>query len=70
MAGRAESPRPAGEHDQPLFGAIGAPDARKPAFRVAAVQIPFDNLLDDRTEIPIFPLKSALVFRKLPLTQD
>ena len=34
MTRRAESPRPAGEHDQPLLGAIGTPDAGEPAFRI------------------------------------
>jgi hypothetical protein len=38
-------------------------DPGEPAAWIAAVEVFFDDILDDRPEIPIFPLKSALVFR-------
>ena len=67
MTRRAESPRPAGEHHQPLLGAVRTPDAGEAAFRVAAVKIPLDHLLDDRPEIPVLPLEPALILRQEPV---
>jgi len=67
VAGGAEAPGPAGEHDQPLLGAVRAPDAGESAARVAAVEIAPDDFLDDRPEKAIFPLESALIFRNKPL---
>jgi len=67
MTRRAESPGLAGEHDQPLFGAVRTPDAGESAARVAAVQIPLDDLLDDRPEIPLLPLEPALIFGQEPV---
>ena len=64
VAGRAEAPRAAGEHDQPLLAAVRAPDAREPAARVAAVQITLHHLLDDRAEEAVLPLEPALVLRQ------
>jgi len=34
---------------------------------VAAIEVLFDHLFDDRTEKSVFPLKSALIFRDKPL---
>jgi hypothetical protein len=39
VAGGTEPPGPAGEHHEPLPGAVRAPDAREPASRIAAVEI-------------------------------
>lgn len=33
----------------------------------AAVQVLLDNILDHRTEIPVLPLESILIFSKEPL---
>ena len=67
MTRRAESASLTGKHQQPLLSAVGTPDAGKPAHRIAAVQILVDNLLDDRPEIPVFLLKTFLIFSKKPL---
>jgi hypothetical protein len=67
MAGWTESARLAGKHKQPLFPAVGISDAGKPAHRIAAVEIFFDNILDYRTEIPVFLLETILIFSKKPL---
>ena len=61
MTRRAESPGPAREHDQPLFGAVRAPDAGEPAARVAAIEVTLDDLLDDRSEKTVLLLKAALI---------
>ena len=63
----AESPGPAGEHDQPFFGAVRTPDAGEARARVAAVKIPLDHVLDDRPEIPKLPLEPVLVLRQEPV---
>ena len=63
---RTESPCLAGEHQQPLFPAVGTPDAGKPAHRIAAVEVLLDNILDDRPEIPVLLLKTILIFSKEP----
>ena len=52
MARWAESPCPAREHNEPLLGAVGTSDAGEPAFRIAAVKILLDHLLNDRSEKP------------------
>jgi len=61
---RAESPGPAGEHDQPLLGAGRTADPSEPAARVAAVQIPLDHLFDDRPEEAALLLEPALILRQ------
>jgi len=62
MAGGAESPGPAGKHDEPLLPALGTPDSGKPAARVAAVQVALDDFLNDRPEEAVLLLEAALVF--------
>jgi hypothetical protein len=47
--------------------AVGTRDAGEPAARVAAVEVALDNLLDDRPEVPVFPLEAALVFDEEPI---
>jgi hypothetical protein len=42
-------------------------DPGKSTTGVTAIEVLFDLLFDDRTEIPVFPLKSALIFRDKPL---
>jgi hypothetical protein len=66
MARWAESPCPAREHNEPLLGAVGTSDAGEPAFRIAAVKILLDHLLNDRSEKPILPLET--VFTSCSLT--
>jgi hypothetical protein len=63
----AESPGPAREHNEPLLGAVGTPDAGEPAAGIAAVKILFDHLLDDRPEKTILPLEPTLIFRQKPV---
>jgi len=80
MAGRAESPGPAGEHDQPLFGAVRAPYAgdassvlHEPCesgrIRISCFhsQDTLDHLLDDQPKIPILPLEPALFLGQEPV---
>jgi hypothetical protein len=57
----------------------GTPDAGEPAFRIAAVKILLDHLLNDRSEKPIlivsrlrtakpvFPLETTLILRQEPV---
>jgi hypothetical protein len=63
MTGGTEPPGLVGKHQKMFRPAAWAPDPGKPAAGIAAIEIFFDNILDDRPEIPIFPLKTALVFR-------
>jgi hypothetical protein len=42
-------------------------DPGKSTAGVAAIEVLFDHLFDDRTEKSVFPLKSALIFRDKPL---
>lgn len=51
---------PAREHNEPLLGAVGTPDAGEPAAGIAAVKILLDHLLDDRPEKTILPLETTL----------
>ena len=80
MTRRAESLGAAREHDESLLGPVGTPDSgsasqssmRLPnqgeaAARIAAVDKLLDDVLDDRREIAIGPLKALLVFRHEPL---
>jgi hypothetical protein len=67
MARWAESPGPAREHNEPLLGAVGTSDAGEPAFRIAAVKILLDHLLDDRSEKPILPLETVFIFGQEPV---
>jgi len=39
----AESPGPAREHNEPVLGAVGTPDAGEPAAGIAAVKILLDG---------------------------
>jgi len=51
-----------------MFGpAARAPDPGKAAAGVAAVEIALDDILDDRPEEAVFPLKTPLIFRDEPL---
>jgi hypothetical protein len=63
----AESPCPAREHNEPLLGAVGTPDTGEPAFRIAAVKILLDHLLDDRSEKAVLPLETTLILRQEPV---
>jgi hypothetical protein len=67
MARWAESPGPAREHNEPLLGAVGTPDAGEPAFRIAAVKILLDHLLDDRSEKAVLPLETVFIFGQEPV---
>ena len=67
MTRGAESPGPAGEHDQPLLPAFGTADPGESAFRVAAIKIALDHLLDDRPEKTVRPLEPALILRQEPV---
>ena len=67
VARGAESPRPAGEHQEAFLGAVRAPDAGEPAAGVAAIEIPLHDLLDYRPEISVFPLEATLVLRQKSL---
>jgi hypothetical protein len=61
MAGGAESPRLAGERQQMFTAAIRAADPGEAGTRVAAVEIALDDLLDDRPELAVLLLETALV---------
>jgi hypothetical protein len=50
VAGRAEAPGPAGEHNQPFLPATRAADPGEAAAGVAAIKIPLDHFLNDRPE--------------------
>jgi len=67
MARWAESPCPAREHNEPLLGAVGTSDAGEPAFRIAAVKILLDHLLNDRSEKTVLPLKTTLILSQEPV---
>jgi len=60
LARRAEARGAAGEHHQPLLPAVGAPDPGEAAARSSAVEIPVNELLDDRPEKAGLPLETAL----------
>jgi hypothetical protein len=64
MARWTESACLAGEHQQPLFLAVGTPDAGKAAHRIAAIQVLLDDILDYRTEIAMLLLETILIFLK------
>jgi hypothetical protein len=63
----AESPGAAREHDEPLLGAVGTPDAGEPAAGIAAIKILLDHLLDDRPEETVLPLETTLILRQEPV---
>ena len=67
MTGWAESPGAAGKHQEPLLGAGRTPDPGKPAFRIAAVEITLDHLLDDRPEKTVLPLETGLILSQEPV---
>lgn len=62
MAGGTEAAGAAGEHQEAFRMAVGTADADEPAARLAAVEVSFNDLLDDGPEEAIFPLKTALIF--------
>jgi hypothetical protein len=64
VAGRTESPCLAGEGQEMFRPAARAPNPGKPAAGIAAVEVLFDDLFDDRTEKAIFALKTLLIFRQ------
>ncbi|MFO7866265.1 MAG: hypothetical protein R6V02_05565 [Candidatus Aminicenantes bacterium] len=57
-----KSARLAGKHQQPLFPAVRTPDTGKPAHRIAAIEIFFNNIFNDWTEISVFLLETILIF--------
>jgi len=67
VARRAESPRLAGERQGVFRAAVRATDAGKPAFRIAAVEIMLDHLLDDRPEKTVVPLETGLILSQEPV---
>jgi len=67
MAGGAKPSGFAGKHKQMFGPAARAPDPGKSAAGVAAVEIALDDVLDDRPEEAVFPLKTPLIFRDEPL---
>ncbi len=67
VAGGTKSASLAGKRQQMFRPAARAADPGESAAGIAAVQIALDNVLDDRPEIPVFPLEAALIFRDKPL---
>jgi hypothetical protein len=63
----AESPGAAGKHDEPLLATVRATNPGKPTVRIAAIEIPFHNLLDDRPEEPILLLETAFIVGQEPV---
>jgi len=61
LAGRTETTGFAGKHEEPLFPPLGAPDASKPAHRIATVKITVHHLLYNGTKVPVLMLKSSCV---------
>ena len=57
----------AGKHKQPLFSAVGTPDAGKPAHRITTIEVLLNNILDYRTEVPVLLLETIIIFTKEPL---
>jgi len=55
------------ERQKMLRPGAGTADPGEAAPRVGAIQILFDNSLDDRPKIPVFPLESALILGDKPL---
>jgi hypothetical protein len=45
----------------------GTADEGEPAFRIAAVKILLDHLLDDRPEKAVLPLETTLILRQKPV---
>jgi hypothetical protein len=62
MARRTEAAGAAGKHQEVFRMAVGTADPGKPTARVAAVQIFFDDVLNDGPEKAILSLEPALVF--------
>jgi len=67
MTRGAESPGPAREHDEPLLPTVGTADPGEPAAGIAAVEVALHDVFDDRPEIPILPLETALIFCQEPV---
>jgi len=64
VARGTEPPGSAGKHQEAFRMALGTADARKPAARIAAIEIALDDLLNDRTEIAIRLLEKLLILRQ------
>ena len=60
----AKSAAAAGKVKEPLLTTVRTADAGKAAAGIAAVQIAFHYLLDDRSEVAVLLLKTALILRK------
>jgi len=67
MAGGAEPSGAAGKHQDPLLTTVRTADPGKPAVGIAAVKILLDNVLDDRPEVAVLLLKTALILRDKPI---
>jgi hypothetical protein len=67
MAGWTESSGATGKIEEAFLATGWTADAGKPAFRVAAVKVALDYLLDDRTEVAIFSLKPILIIHHEPV---
>jgi len=63
----AETTGLAGKHEETLLPTVWTADAGKTAQRIATVEIPLNNILDDWPEEPIFLLETILIFCKEPL---
>ena len=67
MAGRTEAACLAGKHQKLLHAAVRTADLGEPAAGIAAVEIARHDVLDDRPEIAVRLLKTALISRQKPL---
>jgi len=67
VARRTEAARLTGKRQQMFRPAAWAADPGESAAGIAAVEVFFDHLFDDRTEEAIFALKTLIIFRDKPL---
>jgi len=67
MTRGAEFSGAAGKHKKPLLLTVGTPDPGKAAAGIAAVEIALHDLLNDRAEVAVLLLETALILRYEPL---
>jgi len=63
LTGGADPTGAAGEVGEKFRTTVWTADLGEPAAGVAAIQISFDRLFDDRTEEAVLALESVLIFR-------
>jgi hypothetical protein len=67
MAGGAKPAGTAGEHQEVFRVAVGTADAGEPAARVAAIEVSFNDFLDDGPKEAVWLLEAALILGQEPV---